>query len=99
MKKSAVMSVLFAIAAAPAFAGSNQYLSIDEIAAATGMHKREVLLMVGPKSNNHFYLTSDARVSHQWKQAVKQAGLIVEYKQDASGRQVAVLVRRANGNV
>lgn len=99
MKKSAVMSVLFAIAAAPAFAGSNQYLSIDEIVDATGMEKREVLMMVGAKSNNHYYLTSDDRVSREWKHAVKAAGLVVEQQRDAAGRVVAVLVRRADTSV
>jgi hypothetical protein len=98
MKKSAVMSALFAIVAAPAFAGSSDYLTLDEIVDATGMEKREVLLMVGAKSNNHYYLTSDVRVSREWKQAVKAAGLIVEQQRDASGRVVEVRVRRVDAN-
>lgn len=96
MKKSAVMSALFAIVAAPAFAGSSSHLTIDEIVDATGMEKREVLLMVGAKSNNQYYLTSDIRVAREWKQAVKAAGLVVEQKRDANGRVVEVLVKRAD---
>ena len=99
MKKSAVMSALFAIAATPAFAGSSEYLSVEEIVDATGMEKREVLLMVGAKSNNHYYLTSDDRIAREWKQAVKAAGLVVEQQRDAAGRVVAVLVRRADASV
>lgn len=94
MNKFACFAALLTLAAAPAFAGSTQFLSIDEIAATTGMEKREVLLMVGPVSNNTLHQTSYIRISREWKDAVKATGLVLEQRRDANG-QIATLVRRA----
>lgn len=95
MKKKFLFGALFALASLPAFAQS-EALSVDEVVAATGMKKAEVLLMLGAKSNNHYYLTSEFRVTRQWADAIRQAGLAVEERRDAEGRIARVVVRSDN---
>lgn len=94
MKKQVLFGALFALASLPAFA-QRDTLTVDEIVSATGMEKAEVLMMLGAKSNNHYYLTSDIRVAQEWKQAIKQAGLALEQRRDNTGRLVTVVVREA----
>lgn len=93
-KSAALLALAAVFVAAPAFATPPQQLTIDEIVEATGMEKREVLLMVGPVSNNYLYLTSYHRVSREWTQAVAEAGLLVEVRRDAAGRIVGQVVTR-----
>ncbi|MCK7595438.1 hypothetical protein [Pseudomarimonas salicorniae] len=93
MKKKILFGALFAMASLPAFA-QGDVLTLDEIVDATGMKKAEVLLMLGAKSNNHYYLTSEFRVSQEFKKAIKEAGLVLEQRRDESGRLVTVVLRQ-----
>lgn len=92
MKKQILFGALFAMASLSAFAQGDT-LTIDEIVDATGMKKAEVLMMLGAKSNNHYYLTSDIRVGQEWQKAVKEAGLVLEQRRDNTGRLVTVVLR------
>ncbi len=92
MKKHTLFAALIALASMPAMAQSDA-LSLDEVVAATGMKKAEVLMMLGAKSNNHYYLSSEHRVSRQWQEAIKEAGLVVEQRRDAEGRLALVVLR------
>lgn len=94
MKKSIIIGALCAIASLPALA-QRDTLTVDEIVDATGMQKQEVLMMLGARSNNHYYLTSDIRVSQEWKRAIREAGLVLEQRRDASGRLATVVLRAA----
>ena len=92
MRKTILFAALLC-AAAPTFAGS-QYLTIDEAAQLTGMEKREVQLMLGAYSNNPLYRTSFLRVSQEWNDKARAAGIALQSVRDDSGRVVAVRIVR-----
>lgn len=92
MKKTTLFAALLCLSA-PTFAGS-EYLTIDEAAELTGMEKREVQLMLGAYSNNPLYRTSFLRVSQEWNEKARAAGIVLQAVRDDAGRVVEVRIVR-----
>jgi len=93
MNKKYLLAAVLALASLPAAAKHGDYLSMSEVAEITGMHEREVRLMLGAYSTNTLYLTSFNRISREWNQAISESGLRLVQVRGADG-QLALRVLR-----